>query len=505
MRMIGLGHLTCHDIERVARRGEHVGFTEEAMQRIKDSRGVVDRYVEESRIAYGITTGVGKLCNTIISSDQAQQLQTNISRSHACGIGDPLSEEETRSILLVRLNQFALGYSGISWDVVQTMMEMLNLGLHPVLPRGGGVGSSGSLSTGAHMALAMTGEGRIVYKGEELPATEAFKKAGLQPVVLGTKECLSLINGTHVMCGIGALAVSDLWTAIRSSEICAAVSLEALIGNTAAFDIRVQQSKAHKGQIDSANNILCLIEGSELYHLEPANVQDAYAYRCTPQVMGGARELLDHAQEMLENEINSAADNPIVLSDADLILSCGNFHGQVAGLALDLVAMAAAVVAKISERRISRMVDPQSSGLPAFLVEASGINSGFMIPQYIAASLTSEIKLLANPAATDSIPTSGGQEDVVSNGTISANKARQAAGHLFHILGIEALCAAQAMDLSGRRQLGKGTQAAYASIRGKVDKYVEDRIMEPDILAATRLIETGTLIQDTEEVIGILS
>lgn len=504
MISLGLKPLTRREIVEVARNGVQVELSAAARERICKSRAVVDKYVKESIVAYGITTGVGKLCNTFVTPEQAAQLQVNLSLSHSCGVGKRLSEEESRAVMVIRVNNFARGCSGISLPIVEKMVEMLNLGLNPVLPEGGGVGSSGSLSTGGHMALAITGRGEICYRQEVLLAAEAFARAGIQPAVLETKDCLSLINGTHAMCGIGILAMEDLWKAIKVSEICTAVSLEALAGNTAAFDQRLNGSKLHKGQTDAAANIIAMLEGSEIFTMKHRNVQDAYSYRCVPQVNGGAREVLEFAEGVLKREINSVSDNPVVIAEDEVILSGGNFHGQIPGLALDNVAMAVATVSKIVERRISRLIDPQSSGLPAFLIENSGLNSGLMIPQYIAASLASEIKLLANPASTDSIPTSGGQEDVVSNGTLAAIKAREAVNRLQSMLGVEIICAAQALDLSRRVNLGKGTIAAQGCIRRHVSKLEEDRFLEPDIVEATGLVASGELVEAVEKAIGTL-
>lgn len=504
MVLIGSGHLTWKDVISVARDKEKVVLISEAIDRINKSRSVVDKYVNDAKIAYGVTTGVGKLCNTIVTPEQAAQLQINLSRSHSCGIGEPLSEEEVRAIMLIRVNNFALGYSGISLQVVQAMINMLNAGIHPILPKRGGVGSSGSLSIGGHMALSIIGDSEVFMDGQRISAKEAFRQKGLEPVVLRTKDCLSLINGTHAMCGIGILALWDMWIAVRTSEIVAAISLEALNGNTDAFDMRINSAKLHQGQRDVASNILRMIEKSEIFNLRHRNVQDAYCYRCLPQVNGGARELLKFIETILEKEINSVSDNPLIFVDDDEILSGGNFHGQIPGIALDNLSIAVATIAKISERRISHMVDPQSSGLPAFLVKNSGVNSGLMIPQYIAASLASEIKLLAHPTTIDSIPTSGGQEDIVSNGTIAANKARESVDFLQYIIGIELLCAAQALDLSGRKKLGLGTFAAYSCIRKYIEMLKDDRVLEPDIKTATHLVSSGELLNETERIIGIL-
>lgn len=503
--LISGSELTCHDVVSVARNNEQVQLAPEAKSRIRASKHVVEKYVAESKVAYGITTGVGKLCNTLVSKEQAVQLQKNIALSHACGIGAPLSIAQTRAIMLIRANMLATGYSGVSLEIVAMLASMLNAGIHPILPEKGGVGSSGSLSIGAHLALAISGNGEVVVENQRIPAAEAMQRKGLTPLILQTKEALSLINGTHAMCGIGSLLISDMWDAIRSLEIAAAISLEALHGNTAAFDKRLNETKRHPQQQAASRNITRLVAGSALYTtIKPRNVQDAYSHRCLPQVHGGTRDLLAFAQLLLEREMNSAADNPLVFADDEVILSGGNFHGQIPAIALDNIAIACAVIARLAERRISRMVDPQSSSLPAFLAPNSGLNSGLMIPQYIAASLVSEIKLLANPASVDSIPTSGGQEDVVSNGTIAANKARLAVNNLQTIIGIELICAAQAMYLSGRQELGKGSEAAYHCIRKSIEPLQEDRFQEPDIIAATQLVASGALIREVERVIGKL-
>lgn len=497
--------LTCDEVYRVARHGEKVELSQEAVERINEGRKVVQHYIDESKVAYGVTTGVGKLMNTIIPAADAAELQKNLSVSHACGVGTPLSVEEARAIMVIRANIFCLGHSGIRLSTVEFLLGMLNAGITPLLPKKGGVGSSGSLSIGAHLAMAMRGENEVMLGGKKQPSRQALESKGLTPVVFEAKECLSMINGTHAMCGVGVLALGDLRIAIKSAEIAAALSLEALEGNTAAFDPRLNSAKNHPGQKAAAENMLHMIEGSELFTLKKRNVQDAYSLRCLPQVHGAARDLLDFVAMMLEREINAAADNPLVFVEENEILSGGNFHGQPAAIALDNLAMACATVAKISERRISRLTDPQSSGLPAFLVEGSGLNSGMMIPQYVAANLAAEIKLAAIPASIDTIPTSGGQEDVISNGTIAANQAREAVDNMQIIVGIELMCAAQAIELSGRKNLGKGAQAAYQAIRQAVTKLEGDRFMEPDIMKATELVTSGSLVRDTEAKAGALN
>ena len=504
MAVIIGGNLTCEEVLRVARFNEKIVLDPGAPERIAASRAVVDNIVAENRISYGITTGVGKLCNTLVSPENAQQLQVNISISHACGFGDPLREEEVRAIMLIRANIFTLGFSGVSIEVVEMLIEMLNAGIHPVLPKKGGIGSSGSLSIGAHLAKCMRGEGDVFFHGQRMESVHALERAGIKPYVFKAKEGLSMLNGTHAMCGIGILAYCDIMAAIKCAEITAAISLEALTGNTAAFDLRVHNAKKHPGQMATASNILRMIDGSDLYNLKPFNVQDAYSFRCLPQTHGAAREILTCVKEALEREINSASDNPIVIAKDGAVLSNGNFHGQLAAIFLDNIAIAGATIAKITERRISRLVDPQSSRLPDFLIPNSGINSGYMIPQYLSASLTAEIKLLANPVSTDSIPTSGGQEDVVSNGTISANKAREVSECLAAIVGVEMICAAQALELSGRENYGKGTGAAYACIREIIPKLVDDRVLEPEIIKATGLVSGGKYINAVETAIGAL-
>jgi len=502
--LIDGSRLNCAEVTSVARDKERVELGLDVMERLIASRGVVDAYVRDSRVAYGITTGVGKLCNEVISREQSVELQRNILLSHSCGVGSPLSEEEVRAIMLVRANMFAVGNSGVSPEVVDILVSMLNAGIHPVLPEKGGVGSGGSISIGAHLAMAITGNGEAIVDGQRMPSRKALESKGLKPVVLGPKDALCLLNGTHAMCGIGSLAVHDLWNAVKSAEIAAAMSLEALSGNVGPFEQVISDAKRHPGQRDAARNIRRMLEGSGLYTRAPVRVQDAYSFRCLPQNHGAAREVLSFCQTLLEREMNSASDNPLVFPEEQRIISCGNFHGEIPAMALDFLAMAAVVVANLSERRISRMVDPQSSNLPAFLVHQSGLNSGFMIPQYIAASLVSEMKLLASPVSIDSIPTSGGQEDIVSNGTIAARKAREVVEDLNSIVGIELLSAAQAMDLSGRKDFGKGTWAAYRCVREHIKPLIGDRFMEPDILSATRLVSSGTIVRETERVVGVL-
>ncbi len=502
--VIGNKDLTCNDVLKVARFKEKVELAEEAEKRILKSRELVEEYVKEGKIAYGVTTGVGKLCNTYVSPKQAEELQVNLSRSHACGVGEPLLEEEARAIMLIRLNTFSLGYSGVTIELVEMLINMLNNGVTPFLPRKAGNGSGGSLSICANLALCVRGEGRAFYQGQEMESKKALEMAGLKPIVLKAKECLCLINGTHTACGIAALAYCDLLNAVKAAEITAAINLEAISGNTAAFDERINNAKRHKGQRDAAKNINLMLTDSAIYNMKHKSVQDAYSFRCLPQIHGGVREMLDGVKYELENEINSASDNPQTLVDDKLIFSCGNFNGQLLSMFTDNLALACSVLAKITERRIARMVDPQCTGLPDFLIENSGVNSGYMIPQYVAANMEAEIKLLANPVSSDSTPVSGGQEDVNSNVTISANKARDAVDDMNTMLGVELIVAAQALELSKREDLGKGTIAAVKKIRSIVPSLESDRWLEPEIVACAKLVQSGEYVAAVEEAVGKL-
>jgi histidine ammonia-lyase len=492
-------YLTFEQLYGVALRGEAVGLAPAAIERMKASRAVVDRVVSTGATAYGINTGFGKLASVRISPEQVRQLQVNLVRSHACGVGAPLSEAETRAMMLLRANALAKGLSGVRPSVVETLCAMLNAKLHPVIPSQGSVGASGDLAPLAHLALVVIGEGQAAYKGELLPGSEAMRRAGIAPVTLEAKEGLSLLNGTQGMLALLSLALYEADSLVDTADVAAALSLDALRGSPGAFDARIMQARAYPGAATSARHLARLNEGSQIResHRSAAKdprVQDAYSLRCTPQVHGAVRDSLAQARETAAVELNSATDNPLVfVRDADNgdIISGGNFHGQPLAMAADHVAIAIATLGGIVERRLEQMTNPLTSMLPAFLTPEPGLNSGFMIAQVTAAALTSENKSLAAPHSVDSISTSGNQEDYVSMGMSGARRLERMLDNLRRTIAIELLCACQGIDLLGPLQTGALAKKAYEAVRAKSVKVTEDRPLAADIEAVSALIDVG--------------
>jgi histidine ammonia-lyase len=491
--------LTFEQLYGVAWRGEAAGLAPAAMERMKASRAVVDRVVSTGGTAYGINTGFGKLASVRISPEQVRQLQVNLVRSHACGVGAPLSEAETRAMMLLRANALAKGLSGVRPRVVETLCAMLNAKLHPVIPSQGSVGASGDLAPLAHLALVVIGEGQAAYKGELLPGSEAMRRAGIAPLTLEAKEGLSLLNGTQGMLALLSLALYEADILVDTADVAAALSLDALRGSPGAFDARVMQARAYPGAATSARHVVRLNEGSQIREshrsmVKDPRVQDAYSVRCTPQVHGAVRDSLAHAREVAAVELNSATDNPLVFvrnaGNGDII-SGGNFHGQSLAMAADQVAMAIATLGGIVERRIDQMTNPLTSMLPAFLTPEPGLNSGFMIAQVTAAALTSENKSLAAPHSVDSISTSGNQEDYVSMGMSGARRLERMLGNLRRTIAIELLCACQGIDLLAPLQTGALAKKAYEAVRAKSVKVTEDRPLAADIEAVSALIALG--------------
>lgn len=506
--MIEVGeHLTVADVVAVARERAPVALSPRARPRVRASRALVDRLVQEGRTVYGITTGVGELAGVSISADQAAQLQVNIVRSHSAGVGEPLPGEIVRAMMLLRAHALALGYSGVREELVILLLDMLNSLVHPLIPSQGSVGASGDLAPLAHLALAMIGEGQVVRDGDVRPSAEALSEAGLRPAVLGAKEGVALINGTQLMTACGALAVSDALALLTCADIAGAMTFEALLGHVEAFDALLQKARPHPGQQASAANLRALLAGSEVLDRRPpgAKVQDAYTLRCMPQVHGAARDAAGYVARVLDIEMNAATDNPLVFTDAERVISGGNFHGQPIALALDVLAIALSELASISERRIERLVNPHLSGLPAFLTADGGLQSGFMLAQYTAAALVSENKVLSHPATVDSIPTSANQEDHVSMGAIAARKALRILHHAQQVVGIELLCAAQALDFRRPLHPAPGTQRAYDAVRAVVSPLTADRVLAPDLAAALDLVQQRTVIRAVEGTLGALA
>ncbi|MHA2025586.1 MAG: histidine ammonia-lyase [Candidatus Thorarchaeota archaeon] len=498
--------LTIDDVVQVARFEKKAELAASAIEQIKKSRDVVERAIKEGRTVYGVNTGFGDLSSVSISSEDLAQLQVNLIRSHSAGVGAPFPVDVVRGMILLRANALAKGYSGVRSEVILTLIEMLNTGVTPLVPQQGSVGSSGDLAPLAHMVLVMIGEGEAFYKGERMDGLKALKKAGLKPLVLHAKEGVALINGTQPMTSVGALTVHDGLQTIKDAMIAACMSLEALKGTRAALDERIHSIRAHEGQTDVAASMRTLLPDSEINqaHTDCGIVQDAYSLRCTPQVVGATLDTVRYVQSVIETEINSATDNPLVFAEDDSVVSGGNFHGQPIALAMDFLGIALAELANISERRINRLVNPQLSGLPAFLTTEGGIESGMMIAQYTAAALVSENKGLAHPASVDSIPTSADQEDHVSMGTIAARKASVILGNVKNVIAIEYMCAAQGIDLLTPLKASKPIEAAKSMMRTVVAKLEDDRVLAHDITKIRELMNAGTIVTVVEKITGQL-
>ncbi|TAH63931.1 MAG: histidine ammonia-lyase [Gottschalkiaceae bacterium] len=495
--------LRIEDIVHVARNNYEVQLSTDAIDKVIKSRELVDRLVNEEKVVYGITTGFGKFSDVVISKKEARTLQRNLIISHSCGVGEPLDEEIVRGVMLLRANALAKGYSGIRLETLNTLIEMLNKGVHPVIPEKGSLGASGDLAPLSHMVLVMLGEGEAFYKGARMSGKEAMEKANIPTIELTSKEGLALINGTQVMTAIGALAVYDAINISKMADVSAAMTVEALNGIVTAFDEKVHQVRPHEGQINTAKNLLRILQDSKMTTEQgQIRVQDAYVIRCLPQIHGASKDAIKYVKEKVEIEINSATDNPLIFEDVEEVISGGNFHGQPMAISFDFLGIALAELANVSERRLERLVNPALSGLPAFLVKNGGLNSGFMIVQYSAASLVSENKVLAHPASVDSIPSSANQEDHVSMGTIAARKARAILDNARKVLSMELLGACQAIDLRGNKGLGKGTQVAYDIIREKIKTLENDQIMNIEINKCEDIVKSGIIIKGIEKSIG---
>jgi histidine ammonia-lyase len=482
--------LTLAEIESVAAHNRPVSLAPHAISRMHSSRQVIERIMSTGETVYGVNTGFGKLADVRIRPERLAELQTNLVRSHACGLGEPLSDAESRAMLLLRANVLAKGFSGVRPALVELLLAMLNAGVHPIIPARGSVGASGDLAPLAHLALVVIGEGEANFRGRRWPGGEALSQAGLAPLALAAKEGLALLNGTQAMTATGALAIHRAVRLTHLADLAGAMSLEALMGTPTAFDARIHWARPHPGQIASAENLIALLAGSEIresHRTGDTRVQDAYCLRCMPQVHGAVRDVLLHAGRILETESGSATDNPLVFSaiDADAkaeVLSGGNFHGAPLSYAFDYAAIALTDLGSISERRIDRLINPDiNEGLPAFLCADAGLSSGYMIAHVTAAALLNECKVLAHPASTDSVPTSGGKEDHVSMGMTGALKLRRIVENLEHILAIEMMCAAQGLDYRAPLRPSPAVARAHAAIRAIVPHLDEDRIPAPDI------------------------
>lgn len=500
--------LSHEDVVAVAR-GEPVQLSPSARERLERARAVIERKVEAGETVYGVTTGLGSLATVRLAPEEVRELQVDLLRSHAVGTGAALAEWEVRAMLLLRAHVLALGHSGVRPVVVERVLDFLNRDVLPVVPEQGSLGASGDLAPLAHLALPLIGEGEVSFRGERMPGAMALERAGLERLVLEPKEGLALVNGTQGMLAVGLLTAERGRALATAADVAAAMTIEAILGTATPFDERLQRLRPHPGQGASAANLRTLLEGSEIVasHREsPHLVQDAYSLRCAPQVHGAHRDVLGYASGVMATEMASVSDNPIVLPESGEVLSGGNFHGQPVAVALDALAAATVGVASISERRLYRLLDPATNnGLPAFLVERSGVMSGFMIVQYTAASLVSESKTLAHPASVDSIPSSAGQEDHVSMGMTAARHARECTRNAEVVVALEAYAAAQALELRAPLRPGAASAAALAAVRAAAPFVRESRALKPDMDAVIELVQSGGLVDAVEDAVGRLA
>jgi histidine ammonia-lyase len=498
--------LAIADVWDVAVHGADASLAPAALERMRASRELLESMHGEH--TYGVNTGFGKFVSEHVPDELSEELQLRLLRSHACGVGEPYPDEVVRAAMLLRANALAKGYSGARVETVQLLVECLNRGVVPVVPSQGSVGASGDLAPLAHLALPLVGEGEALVGGRRLEGADALRRVGLEPIRLASKEGLSLVNGTQFMAAMGALGVVRARRLAATADLACALSLEALQGSRTSFTPAVHRARPLKGQQDAAANVWRLLEGSAIIesHRWCDKVQDAYALRCAPQVHGACRDLLDYVEATVAVELNAATDNPLVLLEERAIVSSGNFHGQPLAFALDALALAVAELASISERRVERLVNPSlSEGLPPFLVEEGGLNSGFMIPQYVAASLVSENKVLAHPASVDSIPTSAGQEDHVSMGNAAGLKALRVLANAEHALAIELLAGAQAVEFLAPLRPGEGVRAVHAAVRELSPRLEEDRSLAGDIARLAAAIRSGEIVAAAEREIGALA
>ncbi len=486
------------EVEQVERAscypGVRVKIAPEARERMNSSRSAVERWVEEERVIYGVTTGFGEFANVSISRSELEQLQTNLVRSHAVGAGPILPVEVVRAMMILRINALASGYSGIRLEVVDCLIDMIAADIIPVIPAQGSVGSSGDRVPLAHLVLGSMGEGEVFRHGERMDAQIALEAANIPPVRLRAKEGLALINGTQYMTAFGSIALARAERLLKSADVISALSIEALRGTDRAYDARLHAARPHPGQMAVATNLRQLMLDSEIresHRIDDDRVQDAYSLRCIPQVHGACRDAVSYVRSALTVEINSATDNPLIFPEDDEHIEGGNFHGEPVALPLDMLAIAIAELGNISERRTERLVNGSLSGLPRFLTTKGGLNSGYMIAQYTAASIVSENKVLAHPASVDSIPTSANQEDHNSMGSISARKALTVVENVESVLAVEYLCAVQGLDLLSPLQPGKALQPVVAELRARVPTLVDDRVLYDDLSSATDLVRHG--------------
>lgn len=477
--------ISIEDLVSIARNHIPVSLSETTKKRIISTRKIVDNAVANNEVLYGITTGFGAFKNTTINKSQTEKLQENLILSHATGVGNFLPTEVVRGIIFLMINSLSKGNSGVKLETVETFVKMLNKGVHPLVPEKGSVGSSGDLAPSAHVTLVLIGKGEAEYQGKQMSGTRAMKKAGITPVKLSSKEGLAIINNTSTMASIASLTLHDAYALIGSADVATALSLQALMGTNKAYDKRIHAIKPHKGQIETANNLLSLLESSTF--IDNSRIQEAYSFRCVPQIHGGIREALAYATKVVTTEINSVTDNPLIFEgNKPTVISGGNFHGESVAIAMDTAGIAISEIGNVSDRRIASLIDPSTNnGLPAFLVIKGGLNSGLMIPQYTTAALASENKILAHPASVDSIPTSANIEDHVSMGTIAARKAREILENVKSIIAIELMTSSQAIDIrlikNPKLKLSRPTKKVFTKVRKITPFFKKDSIYYPHI------------------------
>ena len=499
-------HLTLQDLEAVAVRRRPVALAPEARAAVARSRHVVDDAVARGAVVYGVTTGFGNFADVVIPAGRIRELQLNLIRSHAAGVGEPLGEPQTRALMALRANVLAKGYSGVRPETLDLLVSLLNAGIHPVIPAQGSVGASGDLAPLAHLALALVGEGRCLHQGRASTCAEALAAAGLQPLTLEAKEGIALINGTQLITGVLGLALAEAERLQQAADVTGALSLDALKGTDVAFDPRIHAARPHPGQAASARNLRRLLAGSAIResHRDCGKVQDAYSLRCMPQVHGAARDALAYVARTVDVEMNAATDNPMVFAETGELLSGGNFHGEPVAIAADVLAIAVAELGAIAERRIERLVNPALSDLPAFLTREGGLQSGLMLAHVTAAALASENKVLCHPASVDSIPTSANKEDHVSMGVTAARKAERVVANVRRILAVEALCACQALEFLRPLRSSPALEAVHAQVRTRVLAWEQDRAVSDDIEALAEMARLGELAGAAAAVCGTL-
>jgi histidine ammonia-lyase len=501
------GHsLRIEDVARIARDRQRIEITPEAIARIEKCRDLLERKIQSRELMYGVNTGIGELADVVLTPEQATQFQRYLLYSHAAGFGDPVTEEDARAGILSRLNTHCWGHSGIRLEVVKTQVEMLNRGVTPVMCQKGSVGACGDLSPMAQGAITMLGEGEVFYEGRRMPALEGLAAAGIPTIEFHERDGLAAINGSDLITGMGCLQLHDAERWLRTQEIALAMTLEALNGNMTAYDHRLHVVRGYPGAMESAENIRCLTAGSEMLERSGKKVQDAYSLRSCPQVVGAARDACKWVRQMLETELNHAADNPVFFPDEELVLTGANFQGTPMALALELLGTSITTISVLSERRLNRLMNPHlSAGLPAYLTQGAGLFSGLMLSQYTAGALVAEQRVLSHPAATGSIPAAADQEDFVSMGMTTAIKTRQIIDNAWGVVAIELMAAGQAFEFRKPAKPAPATQAVYELIREYVAPLREDRPLHGDINTLTRIAREGKILEAVEQVSGKLN